>query len=175
MRSDQPKLSNPDPCGIMAGMRRVYIETSVWGMVAPGQSPALQEPTLEFLDACTARQHQPYISAVVADELRRADEAVRKITIARLGAIDPTVLELTPRSEALAERFVREGILSARRLDDARHVACALAHELELLVSWNYRHIANVRKSEAFNAIAVLGGVRGDLEIHTPLEVLEWE
>jgi hypothetical protein len=63
--------------------------------------------------------------------------------------------------------------LPPRRLDDARHVACALVNELDLLVSWNYRHLANVRKAEAFNAVAVLAGLRGGLEIHTPLEVLE--
>jgi predicted nucleic acid-binding protein len=155
-------------------MRRVYIETSVWGMVAPGQSPALQEPTVEFLDQCAARKHQPYISAVVADELRQAGVEVQQVTIAKLGAVDPHILAITPASEALAERFLREGVLPPRRLDDARHVACALVHEIDLLVSWNYRHIANVRKAEAFNAIAVLSGLRGALEIHTPLEVLEW-
>ena len=156
-------------------MRRVYIETSVWALVAPGQSPALQEPTLEFLDECVARRHQPYISAVVVDELRQADTGVQEFTVAKLGAVDPHVLALTPASEALAERFLKEGVLPPRRLDDARHVACALVHEIDLLVSWNYRHIANVRKAEAFNAIATLAGLRGGLEIHTPLEVLEWK
>lgn len=155
-------------------MRSVYIETSVWGMVAPGQSPALQEPTVEFLDQCAARTHQPYISAVVADELRQAGTAVQQVVIAKLDAVDPQVLALTPAGEALAGRFISEGILQPRRLDDARHVACAMIHELDLLVSWNYRHIANVRKAEAFNAIAVLSGLSGRLGIHTPLEVLEW-
>jgi hypothetical protein len=65
--------------------------------------------------------------------------------------------------------------LPRRRLDDARHVACALVNEVELLVSWNYRHIANLRKSKDFNAIAVLAGYRAGLEIHTPLEVLGWK
>jgi len=65
-------------------MCRVYVETSVWGMVAPGQSPVLQEPTVEFLDQCAARKHQPYISAVVTDELRQADFDVQQVTIAKL-------------------------------------------------------------------------------------------
>jgi len=158
----------------MNPMRRVYIETSVWGMVAPGQNLVLQEPTLELLDLCTARRLDPCISDIVALELRQAPEAVRQVTLVKLGAVDPEMLELTPASEALAERFLRDGVLPTRRLDDARHVACALVHEIDLLVSWNYRHIANVRKAEAFNAIAVLAGLRGSLGIHTPLEVLEW-
>lgn len=158
----------------MRDMRRVYIETSVWGMIAPGQSPSLQEPTVEFLGQCEARRHEPFISAVVADELRQAPPDIQRVTIAKLGSVNPHVLELTPEIEALAGRFLREGILPPRRIDDARHVACALVHEIDLLVSWNYRHIANVRKAESFNAIAVLSGLRGQLDIHTPMEVLEW-
>lgn len=158
----------------MRDMRRVYIETSVWGMIAPGQSPSLQEPTVEFLELCEARRHEPFISAVVADELRQAPPDIQRVTIAKLGSVNPHVLELTPEIEALAGRFLREGILPPRRIDDARHVACALVHEIDLLVSWNYRHIANVRKAESFNAIAVLSGLRGQLDIHTPMEVLEW-
>jgi hypothetical protein len=46
---------------------------------------------------------------------------------------------------------------------------------VELLVSWNYRHIANVRKAKDFNAIAVLAGFKAGLEIHTPLEVMGWK
>jgi predicted nucleic acid-binding protein len=155
-------------------MRRVYIETSVWSMLAPGQNPTLQQPTMEFLDQCAARAHAPYISDIVADEIRQATAEVQKVLVARLDAIDPQMLPITPETEALAARFINDGVLSPRRLDDARHVACALVHELDLLVSWNYRHIANVRKAETFNAIAVLSNLRGNLEIHTPLEVLEW-
>jgi len=158
----------------MTHMRRVYIETSVWGMIAPGQSPSLQEPTIEFLEHCQARRHEPFISAVVADELRQAAPDIQRVTIAKLGLVGPRILDLTPEVEAIAGRFLSDGVLPPRRLDDARHVACALAHEIDLLVSWNYRHIANVRKAESFNAIAILSGLRGQLEIHTPMEVLEW-
>jgi len=156
-------------------MRRVYVETSVWGMVAPGQSAALREPTLEFLELCAGRVHLPHISAIVANEIRHAPTDVQQSVLHKLSEVDPVLLPITAAAESLAERFLQEGILPLRRLDDAHHVACAMANELDLLVSWNYRRIANVRKSEAFNALAILGGLRGGLEIHTPLEVLEWK
>ncbi len=156
-------------------MRRVYLETSVWSMVVPGQNPLLQEPTLLLLDQCSARMHMPFISDVVSEEVGRAPSDVKKIIVSKIDAVDPEVLGLAPEIEALATRFIAEGVLQPGRADDARHVACALVYELDWLVSWNYRHIANVRKAEAFNAIAVLSGFAGELAIHTPLEVLEWE
>ncbi len=93
----------------------------------------------------------------------------------RISEVNPVLLPLPPEVDDLAQRFIDEGVLPARRLDDARHVACALVNDVDLLVSWNYRHLANVRKAEGFNAVAILAGLRSGLEIHTPFEVLEWE
>jgi len=156
-------------------MRRVYIETSVWSMAGPGQNPALHDATIEFLDRCARRVMLPCISAVVAEEVARAPVAVREGTLRRIAEMTPLVLPLVVEVDDLARQFLDRGVLPNRRFDDARHVACALVNEVDLLVSWNYRHIANVRKAEAFHAVAVLGGYSPILAIHTPLEVLEWE
>jgi len=115
------------------------------------------------------------VSDVVVAEIRLAPSAEQDQILAHLQKIDPIVLDVPNEADALAQRFIDEGVLPARRMDDARHVACAMAHDLDLLVSWNYRHIANVTKAEAFNAVAVLSGWPGNLAIHTRLEVLEWE
>ncbi len=154
--------------------RRVYIETSVWGMVSPDQSRVLREPTLQFLDQCQRRIYLPHISEIVATEISQAPPATQEQVLHRISEVNPILLSVPAEAEILAERFVEQGILGRRRLDDGRHVACALVSEMDLLVSWNYRHIANVRKAERFNAIAILAGLRGGLAIHTPLEVLEW-
>lgn len=155
-------------------MRRVYIETSVWSMILPGQNPALHDATVEFLDRCKSRILSPCISAVVAEEIARSPDDTRRAILKCIGETAPTVLPLTADADDLAKRFIDQGVLSNRRFDDARHVACAFVSEVDLLVSWNYRHIANVRKAEGFNAVAILAGYAGDLALHTPLEVLEW-
>ena len=92
-----------------------------------------------------------------------------------MAEINPVLLPMGPEVYELARRFVDEGVLPKRRFEDALHVACAIVNEIDLLVSWNYRHIANVRKTAAFHAVAVLAGYQGNLHIHTPLEVLEWK
>jgi hypothetical protein len=153
-------------------MPRIYLESSIWGMLAPGQNPAYQAPTRELLDQCVAGIHSPCISDVVAAEVQQAPPDVQLVVLRELERVSPILLAMPPEAETLAQRFLQEGILPPRRLDDARHVACAMVSEIDLLVSWNYRHIANVRKSARFNAVALLAGWRGNLEIHTPLEVL---
>lgn len=43
-------------------------------------------------------------------------------------------------------------------IDDARHVAeCSIAR-LDYLVSWNFKHLANVRRESGFNAVNILQG-----------------
>ncbi|MEX2140603.1 MAG: hypothetical protein WD894_15175 [Pirellulales bacterium] len=154
--------------------RHVYVETSVWGMLETGQIPTLREPTLEFFSRCEQKVFDACISDVVLLEISKAPEKTQREIIDWIARIRPLVLPVTADVDSLAQRFVDEGILPRRRMDDGRHVACAMVHELDLLVSWNYRHIANVRKSEGFNAVGVLSGYSRGLEIHTPLEVLEW-
>ncbi len=156
-------------------MRRVYVETSVWSMTGVEQNPALREVTLEFLSRCRDRLLLPCISAVVAEEVARAPLGTRNAILQYIRDLSPTVLPISADADELAQRFVDQGVLPGTRLDDARHVACAFVSDVDLLVSWNYRHIANVRKAEGFNAVAVLAGYAADLAIHTPLEVMEWE
>jgi hypothetical protein len=155
-------------------MRRVYVETSVRGMIPPGQNETLRQPALEFFNECDSRVLLACISDIVADEIRDAPTETRTPILQRMAEIDPVLLPVAPEVLELAGRFVDEGVVPKRRIAMmARHVACAIASKIELLVSWNYRHSANARKAGAFHAVAVLPGYAGNLQIHAPLEVLE--
>ena len=92
-----------------------------------------------------------------------------------LGEINKlAVVELAPSaaSEQLAEEYIKAGIVPAKKRDDARHVALATLGGVDILVSWNHRHLANDRKKELFNAVNRLAGRDQELLIHTPFEVL---
>ena len=153
-------------------MLRVYVETSVWGTSAPGQNPTLRKPTLEFLSQREQGGFLPHLSAIVTDELNLAPAKSRGQILQRLERIRPVKLDITDDVSILASRFLHEGVLPAKPLEDAEHVACAIVHGLNVLVSWNFRHIANARKAVAFREIAARAGYSKQPEIHTPLEVL---
>ena len=155
--------------------RRVYVETSVWGMIPPDQDRFMRLPSLDFLTRCQQGRVSACVSHVVFGEIKLAKPETQKPIWEWVRRVNPTILVVTEEIDALADRFVKEGVVPKRRRDDARHVACAVVHGVDLLVIWNYRHIANVRKAEGFNAVAVLAGYSDRLQIHTPLEVLGWE
>jgi hypothetical protein len=152
---------------------KVYIETSVWGMTLSNQPRALRHPTRQFLNRCTTEAFSPYISSVVLQEIGRAKIPAAKQMLREINKLSPVVLEPSEASEELADAYLREGVIPAKKRDDARHVAIATVAGMEILVSWNHRHLANERKGTIFNAVNRLLGYNQTLAIHTPFEVLQ--
>ena len=88
-------------------------------------------------------------------------------------ALAPEALPVSDASERLAEAYLRAGVIPAKKRDDARHVAIATVAGLEIVVSWNHRHLANERKWSLFNAVSRLAGYERGLTILTPFEVMQ--
>lgn len=154
---------------------RVYVETSVWSFVFADDVPDYRRDTLAFFDRCRAGRIEPVISVVVLQELARADSPLSGQLMALVREIQPTLYDVSPEMIRLAEAFVRHGVVPPSKPEDASHVAAAFVQGLDVLVSWNFKHIASVRRAERFNAIAVLEGFVKPLHIVTPAEVLDDE
>ena len=56
------------------------------------------------------------------------------------------------------QEYLKAGVVSAKFADDARHVALCTVHRINYLVSWNFRHLVNVRREAGFNAVNLLQG-----------------
>lgn len=84
-------------------------------MSVKGQNPALRMPTLEFLRRCRAGDFIPYISNVVLEEIDEAPEAVRVEIAKQIADARAIALPLPGDAELLADRFIQEEILPARR------------------------------------------------------------
>ena len=153
---------------------RVYIETSVWGMLLPNQPRALREPTRRFLAQCRAGLFAPYVSAAVFEEIEQANPRTARQLLAEINKLHPEELKTNETSEFLASKYIEVGILPPKKRFDALHVAIATVRGMNILVSWNHRHLANDRKRQLFNALNRLSGYKQDLVIQTPFGALRW-
>jgi hypothetical protein len=81
------------------------------------------------------------------------------------------LLSLTHRAEELANTYVKSGIVSPKYVDDARHVAIATTNGIGILVSWNFRHLANYHRESGFNRINVENGYP-QIRIISPQELV---
>jgi hypothetical protein len=150
----------------------IYIETTVWSFAIADDVPDYRAYTEEFLEPCRCGVFHPFISTLVLDEISRADSTVHANLEQLVAKVRPTVFTPSERSLALADAFLAARVVPPSMPDDAGHVAAAFDQRLDILVSWNFRHIANVRRAERFNAVAVLEGYNHALRIVSPAEVL---
>jgi hypothetical protein len=74
----------------------------------------------------------------------------------------------------LAERYMDQKIVSENYYSDALHIAVATIIVVDVLVSWNFKHIVNLDKIKLFNSVNLREGYN-ILEIRTPREVVENE
>lgn len=107
-------------------------------------------------------------SVLVEMELQRAPERVRKLFAQTFSPID--LLPLTEEADELAGRYLKQKVVPSSYSDDARHVAIAVTHAIPYVVSWNFKHLVNVRREAGFNAVHTLQGYPS-IRIVSPLEL----
>lgn len=81
-------------------------------------------------------------------------------------------LSVNAETEQLAQFYIKEKALSAKSYSDALHIALASYNKLDLIVSWNFKHIVNYDRIRLFNATNFKYGF-ASIDIRSPLELLK--
>jgi len=151
---------------------KLYLETTVPSFLFADDAPEKQEVTRQFFKWLAISPDQLYISELVLAELNRASLAVREKLLEAVARLPVENLSISDEAVALAGRDVADGVIPARYRDDALHVALAVLNNLDVVVTWNMKHLANVRRIDGINRTNA--GLRLPLiRIHTPEEVIE--
>jgi hypothetical protein len=124
---------------------RIYIESTIPSYVVarPARDllqAARQQLTRDWWELQRGK-HELFTSQIVLDEVAAGDREMAAHRLELLAGL--SVLELIPDAEALADGILRSGLLPASADADAAHIALASVHQLEMLLTWNCRHIAN--------------------------------
>ena len=151
---------------------KLYIETTVPNFLFAHDAPDKRRATEVFFDWLRVASDELFISKLVEDEIAACPEPKRSQMIGVLRNLPLGVLSVAPDCSVLADEYVQAGIVPARFKNDALHVAVAVWHRLEVIVSWNMAHLVNVRKVERINAVNERSGLP-PIRIHTPEEVLD--
>jgi len=154
---------------------QLYAETSVWNFYFADDAPEKRDATIAFFDCLPASPYEVFISLVVSEEIAKAEPTKRRRLLDLLERFEPEVLEVTEEVVELANQYRMHGAITETKIEDAVHVACATVHELDAVISWNMKHIANLRRQERIRAVNVLNGYHKPLSLITPLEVSVYE
>ena len=121
----------------------LYLETSVVGAYLDNSDPFRRDITIRWWEH-ELSEYQPYSSNLVERELERLPEPHRNSYLNLVRPLEK--LELTEEVAILAEGYIERGIFQRKYMADAVHVALASFHKIDYFVTWNFGHIANVRK-----------------------------
>jgi predicted nucleic acid-binding protein len=149
---------------------RIYTDTSVVGGCEDSE---FRDASRRLLEAFRRGDTTLVISELTLRELEAAPAGVR----GALGRVPTDFIEVLPVSteaEDLASAYVADGAIGAGMRADALHIALATIARVDVLVSWNFKHIVNLTRIHAYNAVNLKRGYPL-LEIRTPREVVQDE
>jgi len=112
-----------------------------------------------------------YISTITETEITDAPDEVKGLYYEMLES-GVSILQESEESLNLADRYIEEAILTKNFRDDARHIAVATVHDMDLLVSWNFKHIVHYDKIKKFNSVNIKEGYKL-IDIYSPREVID--
>lgn len=81
------------------------------------------------------------------------------------------VIRVTPEALQLAQTYIDEHVVGPTSLDDCIHIATATLSKVDILVSWNFKHIVNVYKIRGYNSINLRLGY-STIDIRSPKKIV---
>lgn len=150
--------------------QRIYIDTSVVGGYFDE----------EFSDATQGlfkRFENNEIIFVVSDlldlELTAAPQNVKEL-LHRYSSDKFERIQLTEEAIKLANTYIAEKVVGKTSLEDCRHIALATINRVDVLASWNFKHIVNLDRIKGYNSVNYRLGYPM-IEIRSPKDLIHYE
>jgi len=128
-----------------------------------------QETTEEWWET-KQHEYELYISEVVLDEAGDGDAEFAARRLAMLAGLPR--LSVTREVGALVAHLLDEEIIPSKAAPDAMHLALSAAHAMDYLLTWNCKHIHNVKLERRIEAACRVFDFTCPI-ICTPAELME--
>ena len=74
---------------------------------------------------------------------------------------------------SLADKYIAGKVVGRASLEDCRHIALATINRVDVLASWNFKHIVNLDRIKGYNSVNLKLGYP-IIEIRTPQELVRY-
>lgn len=149
---------------------RLYVDTSVLGGIYDSE---FEEWSRRLMQEFREGNKIIVLSDLTLREIEDAPENVQSV-IKEIPDIHKELVVLNAEAKDLATRYIDEGVVSEQYLVDAQHIAIATLNRVDVLVSWNFKHIVNLEKIRMYNSVNLKYGYQL-IDIRSPREVLHEE
>jgi len=150
--------------------QRFYFDTSVFGGLYDIEFE--RETTILFEKVALGQVICVY-SNLTESELSKAPQRVQNFFLS-LKDDQKEIIKVTPEGLRLAQTYIEENVVGQTSLDDCIHIATATLSKVDILVSWNFKHIVNVYRIRGYNSINLRLGY-STIDIRSPKEIVGYE
>ncbi|MFQ3576384.1 MAG: hypothetical protein SNJ77_08115 [Cytophagales bacterium] len=149
--------------------QRIYIDTSVVGGYFDEE---FKEATIKLFERLDNNEIIFVVSDLLDLELINAPQQVREHLL-KYSADKFQRVELTEEAIKLADTYIDEKVVGKTSLQDCRHIALATIHKVDVLASWNFKHIVNLDRIKGYNSVNLRLGY-SMIEIRSPKELVNY-
>jgi hypothetical protein len=146
---------------------RVYADTSVFGGCFDDE---FRTESVRFFEEVRQGQFVVVVSNITLDELELAPDRVRAV-LADLPPQQVEIVNTSLSSDGLRDAYLDAVVVGPASRNDAAHIAVATTSGVDLVVSWNFKHIVHFEKIGGYESVNSLHGFRSP-RIYSPKEVV---
>ena len=150
--------------------RRVYTDTSVIGGCLDIE---FEKASRQLIDTFKTGKATLVLSNLTLLEMQAAPATVRAV-LEEVSEANREYIDVTEEANTLAQHYIDSGVIGVANQVDAQHIAIATVSRVDVLVSWNFRHIVNLQRIRGYNSVNLRAGYPL-LEIRTPAEVINYD
>lgn len=147
--------------------QRIYLDTSVIGGIFDEK---FEVNTNLLFNLVKLNQIIIVLSDLTENEIKLAPLRVNNFFYS-LGEFNVEFINGSEESNRLAKAYINEKVVSLTSFDDCHHIALATISRVNILASWNFKHIVNKNRIRGYNCVNLKMGY-DQLEILSPLEII---
>ncbi len=146
---------------------KIFLDTSVYSALFDQRDPHRQKQTQEFWK--TIGDYEFYYAEIIQEEIGAiSDKDLREEILLLLE--NGLEIDIIEEVKKLSKVYIKEGLIPVKYENDALFLALTTVYSLDILVSWNFRHLVKRKTRLGVNLINLKKGYRA-IEILAPPEL----
>jgi predicted nucleic acid-binding protein len=150
--------------------QRIYIDTSIVGGYFDDE---FCEATKDLFERLENKEIIFVVSDLLDLELTGAPQNVKDL-LHKFSSENFERIHLTEEAIQLADKYINENVVGKTSLEDCRHIALATINRVDVLASWNFKHIVNLERIKGYNSVNYKLGYPM-IEIRSPKDLIHYE
>ena len=159
-------------------MIHIYLDTSVINFLFADDAPEKKEITIDFFNNFVKKGiYKTFVSEFVLQEILQTNDVSKRERLLKvITDFDIELVNITDFKaiDDLADLYIVNGVIPEKKRFDALHVACSVLNSIDYLVSWNYKHLANINRERKVISVNLQNNYLHTIRIITPLELLDY-